>query len=195
MPQVPGKGFTYTQPVYDSIILPAGAAGAVVGNFFAVPRGGLIAAAIAKTNRHTNLVQAGRLERDNSLMIESLSIFFPQTAEAGALPTVADKQAIRVGNFRLLFGGDTEFCKGPISFLPNGGCDATLQTDAALAAATAAEVYGNGVSVVQNKFMLYEPLPLRDQESINVIFENMDVIAAPTEITFVLWGTYLRPAR
>lgn len=195
MPQVVGEGFTYTQPVYDTIVLPIGAAGAVVGTFFAVPRGGLLAVAIAKNNRHTNLVQAGRLERDNSLMIESLSLHFPQTAEAGALPTVADKQAIRVGSFRVLFGGDTEFAKGQICFIPNGGCDGILMTDAALAAATAAEVFGNGVSVVQNKYMLYEPLPLRDQESINVVFENMDAIVAPTEVTFVLWGTYLRPAR
>lgn len=195
MPQVVGEGFTYTQPVYDTIVLPIGAAGAVVGTFFAVPRGGLLAVAIAKNNRHTNLVQAGRLERDNSLMIESLSLHFPQTAEAGALPTVADKQAIRVGSFRVLFGGDTEFAKGQICFIPNGGCDGILMTDAALVAATAAEVFGNGVSVVQNKYMLYEPLPLRDQESINVVFENMDAIVAPTEVTFVLWGTYLRPAR
>ncbi len=195
MPQVVGEGFTYTQPVYDTVVLPIGAAGVVVPIFFAVPRGGLLAVGINKNNRHTNLVQAGRLERDNSLMIEALSMHFPKTDEAGALPTVADIQAIRVGSFRVLFGGDTEFAKGQICFLPNGGCDAVLTTDGALAAATAAETYGNGVSVVQNKYMLYEPLPLRDQESISVVFENMDAIAAPTEVTFVLWGTYLRPAR
>jgi len=195
MPQALGQGFTYTQPVYDSIVLPIGAAGAVVGTFFAVPRGGILAVGIAKNNRHTNMVQAGRLERDNSLMIESLSLHFPKTAEAGALPTVADIQAIRAGSFRVLFGGDTEFAKGQVCFIPNGGCDAVLTTDAGLAAATAAETYGNGISVVQNKYMLYEPLPLRDQESINVVFENMDAIVAPTEVTFVLWGTYLRPAR
>ena len=195
MPQAVGQGFTYTQPIYDSIVLPIAAAGAVVGTFFAVPRGGLLAVAIPKSNRHTNLVQAGRLERDNSMMIESFSVHYPKTDEAGALPAVADINAIRVGSFRVLFGGDTEFAKGQVCFIPNGGCDAHLTTDGALAAATAAETYGGGVSVVQNKYMLYEPLPLRDQESINVVFENMDAIAAPTQVTFVFWGTYLRPAR
>lgn len=194
-PQVLNEGFSYTQPVYDTSVVPIAAAGAAVVPFFAVPRGGLLAVGINKTNRHTNLVQAGRLERDNSLMIDSVSFFFPTTAEAGALATVADKQAIRAGSFRLLFGGDTEFLKGPIAFLPNGGCDATLQTDAALAAASAAESYGNGVSVVQNRFHLNEPLPLANQESISVVFENMDAIVAPTEVCVVLWGTYLRPAR
>ena len=40
MPMVPGKGFVYTQPHYDTIVLAAGAAGAVNGQFFAVPFGG-----------------------------------------------------------------------------------------------------------------------------------------------------------
>ncbi len=194
MPQT-NRAFKYTQPIYDTVVFPAGAAGAVDGAFFAVPRGGLLVGAVIKNIRHTNLVQAGRLERDNTIIIDAMSMFFPRSAQAGADPTVADIQAIRAGSFRLLFGGDTDFGKGPLSFIPNAGCDAVLQTDAALAAATVAETYGNGVSVNANRYNLYEPLTLRNQESVSVVFENMDVIAAPTAVTFVLWGLYTRPAR
>lgn len=194
-PEVTKVALELTQPAYDTVVIPIAAANVARPEFFAVPRGGLLVGAVNKTNRHTNLVQAGRLERGNQLMITALSLHFPITAEAGALATVADKQAIRAGDMILSFGGDTEFLKVPVACIPNGGADPVLLTDAALAAASGAEVYGNGASVVQNKFYLHEPLPLHDQESVSIIFENMDAIVAPTEVTFMLWGTWLRPAR
>ncbi len=194
MPIKTGTSLLYSQPIYDSIILPAGAAGAVIGQLFAVPWAQDIAAGIPKTYRHTNLVQAGRLERGNEIQIDGLSMFFPRTAEAGARATMADIDAIRAGNMRLRFGGDTDFLTVPIAAIPNAGMDPTYQTDAALAA----EVnftFTNGVSVVQNRYHLGQPIVLEEQETIGVTFENMDAIVAPTEVSFFLWGPNLRPVR
>ena len=194
MPIKQGTSLLHTQPVYDSIILPIALAGVAVGQFFAIPWAGLIAAAVPKTWRHTNLVQAGRMERGNEIQIDSLSMFFPRTAEAGAFPTMADMDAVRAGAMRLRFGGDTDFLKVPIAAIPNGGMGITYSTDAALAA----EVnfaYNNGVSVAQNRFYLNQPIVLEEQETIGITFEDMDAIVAPIEVTFFLWGPNIRPVR
>ena len=190
MPMIEGKGLIYSQPYYDTIILPAGAAGSVVGQLFAVPFGGLIAAAIPKNFRHTNLVQAGRLETGNELQIDAISFHFPVTAEAGALPTVADKRAVRSGSMRLQFGGDTEFLKIPNILIPSAGAGEVV-----VDGTVALNDIQPGVQVTQNKFFLKEPLVLKAQETISVFIENMDVIAAPTELACVVWGTSLRPVR
>jgi len=194
MPIKHGTSLMYTQPIYDSIILPIAAAGVAVGQFFAIPWAGLIAAAIPKTWRHTNLVQAGRMERGNEIQIDSLSMFFPRTAEAGAFPTMADMDAVRAGAMRLRFGGDTDFLKIPIAGIPNGGMGVTYSTDAALAA----EInftYNNGVPVTQNRLHLGQPIVLQEQETIGITFEDMDAIVAPIEVTFFLWGPNIRPTR
>lgn len=188
--QVPGKGLVYSQPYYDTIIAPAALAGAFVGQFFAVPFGGLIAAGIPKNYRHTNFVQAGRLETGNDLQIGALSFHFPTTAEAGALPTVADKRALRSGNIRMVFGGDTEFLKIPTCLLPGASAGEVVVN-----ATVALNDVQNGVPVTQNKYFLDEPLVLRAQESISIFIENMDAIVAPTEVCMVLWGTAVRPVR
>ncbi len=190
MPNVPGKALLYSQPYYDSIILPAGAAGAIVGVFFAVPLGGLIAAGIPKTFRHTNFVQAGRLETGNELNINAISIQWPRTAEAGALPTVADTRATRAGNLRMVFGGDTEFLKVPVTNVPSAGAGEVV-----VDGTVALNDVQPGVQVIQNKFYLDEVLILKSQESVQVFIENMDVIAAPTQLAMVLWGTAIRPVR
>lgn len=190
MPMVPGQGLLYTQPYYDTIVLPAGAAGAVVGQFFAVPFGGAMTAAINKNWRHTNLVQAGRLETGRELQIGAVSIHWPITAEAGALPTVADKRATRAGNIRLVMGGDVEFLKIPTVLIPNAGAGEVV-----VDATVALNDVQPGVSVTQNKFYLDEPLVLQAQESVGVFIENMDAIVAATEVVFVLWGASLRPVR
>jgi hypothetical protein len=190
MPNVPGKGLVYSQPFYDTIIAPAAAAGAFVGQFFAVPFGGLIAAGVAKNYRHTNFVQAGRLETGNELQIGAVTMHFPITAEAGALPTIADKRALRSGNIRLRFGGDTEFLKIPTTLLPSAAAGEIV-----VDATVAANDVQNGVQAIQNKFFLDEALILRAQESVSVFIENMDAIVAPTSVCFVLWGTAIRPVR
>lgn len=190
MPQVPGQGLVYSQPYYDTIILPAALAGAVVGQFFAVPFGGLIAAGIQKNYRHTNFVQAGRLETGNELQIGAITLHFPITAQAGALPTVADKRAVRSGNIRMLFGGDTEFLKIPTILVPAGSAGEVVSD-----ATVSLNDIQPGVPVIQNKYYLDEPLVLRAQESISIFIENMDAITAPISVCFVLWGTAVRPVR
>ena len=194
MPVRSGSSLLYTQPVYDSIILPIGAAGAVIGQFFLVPFGQLIAAAIPKTYRHTNLNQAGRLERGNEIQIDSISMLFPRTAEAGAAATIADIDAIRAGNMRLRFGGDTDFLIVPLAAIPNGGMAPVYSTDAALAAAVNF-TFDNGASVSQNKFYLNQPIVLEEQETIRVTIENMDAVVAPTELIMFLHGASIRPVR
>lgn len=190
MPNVQGKGLVYDQPIYDTIILPIAAAGAAEGNFFATPRGQLIAAGIPKSIRHTNLVQAGRLEAGNSLNVTAISFNFPSTAEAGALPTVADKRAIRAGSLLVVFGGDTEFLKMPLSHFPSGGAGEVV-----VDGTVALNDVQNGVAVSQNKYYLENPLVLSSQESVSVFIENMDAIVAPTEVQIVLWGEAIRPVR
>lgn len=192
MANVPGTALVLSQPIYDSIILPAGAAGAVVGTFFAVPQGGLIAAGVVKTRRHTNLTQAGRLEIGNTLKIKAMSIYFPLTSEAGAAPTIADIDAVRVGSYRLMLGGQTTFNEGPVSDIPVGGAAPVLLADVA---GTAASVYQSGVSVWQNRYYFEYPIMLEAQETVSVIIDNMDLIAAATEVQLHLWGEMSRPVR
>jgi len=194
MPVKQGSSLLLTQPVYDSVILPAGAAGVVIGQFFTIPFGQLIAAGIPKTYRHTNLNQASQLERGNQIQIDSLSMLFPRTAEAGAYATIADIDSVRAGNLRLRFGGDSDFLTVPIAAIPNAGMAPVYSTDAALAAAVNF-TFDNGASVTQNRFFLGQTIVLESQESVRVTFENMDAIVAPIEVMFFLHGASLRPVR
>ena len=186
---VEGKGFVYTQPLYDTIHL---AAAATVGNFFVVPFGGALGAG-TKTFADTNLIQAGRLETGNELKVNALSFGFVQTDQAGAVPSVVDMKAVNAGNIRWLVGGSTEILKIPVSLIPSGGADFVFVSNIA---AAATEFYmSKGVAVTQNKFYLDEPYILKANESIEVVLENMDTIAAAIRCRLVLWGTAIRPLR
>ena len=189
-PVVAGKGLVYTQPLYDTIHL---AAAAVAGNFFVVPKGGLLVAGVNKDNRHTNLVQAGRLETGNELQISAISMYIRQSVQAGALPADADIRAVYAGNIRMVIGGSTEFLQLPAQMIPAGGADFVFVSN--IAAAVTEFYLAKGVAVTQNRWYLDQPLTLRSQETIEVILENMDTIAAAVHVVFVLWGTALRPVR
>jgi len=145
---------------------------------------------VPKNARHTNLVQAGRLEEGKQLEIGAVSIHWPITAEAGALPTVADKRSTRAGNIRMVFGGDTEFLRIPVSLIPSAGAGEVV-----VDATVALNDVQPGVQVTQNKFFLAEPLNLAGNETVQVFIENMDAIVAVTEVCFVLWGNAIRPVR
>jgi hypothetical protein len=82
----------------------------------------------------------------------------------------------------------------PIAAFPNAGMGVTYSTDAALAAAVNFE-FNNGVPVSQNRFPLAQPIVLEEQETISVVFEDMDIVVAPTMVQFFLWGTNIRPVR
>jgi hypothetical protein len=179
-----------SQPLYDTVQIPAAG---VVASFFTVPRGGALTAAINKDDRHTNLVQAGRLELGNSFEIRAISLSIRQSVQAGALPTVADIKAISSGSFRMIFGGQTEVLKVPTMNIPSGGADFVHMSN--IAAAVTEFNLSRGVAVVQNRFPLEEVLNIQPQESFEVRLENMDAIVAATQVTVMLWGVLLRPVR
>ena len=193
MPRAIGTQLEYSQPIYDTVVVPVDAVGGVaVAQLFAVPWGQDMIAGVPKTWRHTNLIQAGHLEAGNALRIDAVSMFFPRTAEAGAFPTIADMDAVRAGNLRLKFGGDRNYLKMVIAGIPNAGMGVTYSTDAALAA----EVnfaFTNGIPVSQNRYYLAEPIDLLPQETVGITLENMDIIVAKIEVMFFLWGTNVRP--
>lgn len=190
MSMVAGKGFVQTQPLYDTIELGIGA---VVGSFFSIPYNGILTAAILKTWRDTNLVQAGRLELGHEMSVNGISLHLPSTDDAGAFPTAPDIRAIHAGNIRWIMGGSTEVLKIPVALIPNAGAELVLFSNITPAATEWHLI--NGASIHQNRFMLDEPYTIRSQESIEIVIENMDAIAAATWITIVLWGTSVRPVR
>jgi hypothetical protein len=169
------------------------AAAATRGSFFTNPKGGILTGAVLKDDRHTNLVQAGRLEMGNEFKANAVSLHIRQSVQAGALPTVADIKAVSAGNMRLLMGGATEYLKSPCCLIPSGGADFVHMSN--IAAAVTEFSLTRGVAVTQNRFYLDEPIVIRSQESFEIILENMDAIVAPVHAVFVLWGTYLRPVR
>lgn len=190
MAMVANKGFVYSQPLYDTIEL---AAAATIGSFFSVPYTGILTGTTRKTWRDTNLVQGGRLELGIEMSVNGISMHFPSTDDAGTFPTVVDIKAIHAGNIRWLMGGSTEVLKIPVALIPCGGAELVLFSNITPAATEYAMT--KGVSVHQNRFMLDEPYTIRSQESIEIVIENMDTIAAPTWVTIVLWGTTVRPVR
>lgn len=190
MATLENKAFIWNQPLYDTIEL---AAAAVAGSFFTVPYNGILTGAVLKNSSHTNLIQAGRLEIGNEMMVNALSLYFPSTNDAGALPTQADIRAIHSGNLRWIMGGSTEVLKVPVALVPCGGAELVLFSNEVAAVG----LWGmtRGLSAIQNRFPLPEPYLVKSQETIEVIIENMDTIAAPTWVTLVLWGTQARPVR
>jgi hypothetical protein len=187
MPKFLGAENTITQHLYDTILLPIGAVG---GTFFTVPFGGLLVAGIAKNNRHTNLLQASRLESGVYVDVDSISMHLPQTPEAGALPLQADVRAVFSGNIRIVFGGVREFLRLPAAMIPCGGANFTFFSNIAPAAT---EYYlSNGVPATQNRLSLM-PFRIEEGETIQVVLENCDAMTAATEVTFVFWGQMNRP--
>jgi hypothetical protein len=187
---VEGKGLFLTQPLYDTVQIPAAG---VLASFFTVPRGGALTAAINKDDRHTNLVQAGRLELGNSFEIRAISLNVRHSVQAGALPIVADIKAVSSGSFRLIIGGQTEAFKIPTAYIPSGGADFVHMSN--IAAAATEFNLSRGVAVTQNRYMLEEVINIQPQESFEVRLENMDAIAAATQVAVMLWGVLLRPVR
>ena len=188
---VQGKGFVYTQPLFDTIHIAAGAP-ALAAQFFTVPVGGVIGAGV-KNFSHTNMIQAGRLETGNELKVNALSFYFQNNISAGAIPTVADMKAVCQGNIRWLVGGSTEILKIPVIMIPNGGASFVHMSN--IAAAVTEFNLTNGVSAVQNRYYLDEPYVIKANEAIEVWLENMGTVVAATRVTMVLHGTAIRPLR
>jgi hypothetical protein len=180
-----------TQPVYDTMQLAA-AAGQTV-SFFSVPLNGVLAGAALKTYAHTNLVQAGRLEKGLELTIRGITLFVRDTASGGARVTLADYLAIYdTGHINLLMG-QVSFLRIPAYLLPPGGAEVNYFSNIAAAATEYKATHGLGSFM--NRFVLDSPLVLEEQESIQVDLFVGGTPAAVTDVSIVLWGDMLRPVR
>lgn len=181
-----------TQPIYDTVQL-AVAAGAQQVTFFAVPLNGVLAGAVLKTYAHTNLIQAGRLEKGLEITITGLSFYVRNIAAGGAAPSLVDTFAIYDHTDVNLQIGQTTFLRCVASEIPSGG--ASLNYFSNIAPAATEFKVTHGLSAHRNIFALAHPLILEDQESISVVCTVNAAIVAVTDIVFVLWGQLTRPVR
>lgn len=181
-----------TYPIYDTVQLAAGAGQTV--RFYAVPLGGIIAGAVAKTNAHTNLVQAGRLQKGWTMEITGFSFFVRNLAEGGAAVSKVDYDIIFDYGFYELQIGQVEFSTLPILSIPNAGAETQYFSN--IAAAVTEFKMNHGLASVMNRFPLDDNiLILEDQESIEVQLTIPGTIVAVTDVTFMLWGYVTRPVR
>jgi hypothetical protein len=179
------------QPIYDTVQLAA-VAGQTV-NLFVVPFGGIIAGAVVKNYSHTNLIQAGRLEKGLELTIKAVSLHVKETAVGGARVTFADYTAVFNNSFLRLNIGQVSFLDTYLQAVPPACCEVDYYSN--IGAAVTEFKPTHGVGSWHNRFMLDNPLILEDQESISVQLTLADTIAAVTDVMVILWGSMTRPVR
>jgi hypothetical protein len=190
--KAPTGPITLTQPIYDTVQQPIAAAVGSVLNFFQVPFAGVLAGAALKTFKHTNLVQAGRLEADVSMRITGITYFLPEISQGAARPTQVDARAIHAGCLHL-FIGQTEYLTIPVCMIPNGGAEIALVSN--IAAAVTEYQISNSISAAGNIYTLDFPLDLDPQESIRVQISDIGIVAAATDVCVMLHGAMTRPVR
>jgi len=181
----------YTQPLYDTMQLPIAAVGQMV-SFFTIPFGGPLTAAINKGYQHTNLVQAGRLEKGIKLKIQALSFALKGEVFAGVHPTWADYTAVMENSAIELLIGQRSYLHLPTTLTPPGPGETNYFSN--IAAAATEFRPGHGLGSVNNIFKFEEPLFLNDQESIRVDLDVHVAVVAAVDVQLVLWGTMQRPA-
>jgi len=180
-----------TQPIYDTVQLAA--AVGQTANFFSVPLNGVLAGAVNKTYAHTNLIQAGRLEKGINMIIEGFTLAVRDTATGGARVTLADYLVIYdTGHLNFLIG-NVSFNHLPCILVPAGAGETQYFSNIA-AAATEYKI-NHGLSSVANMYRLNSPIILEDQESIQFDLFIGGTIAAVTDVTITLWGEQTRPVR
>lgn len=179
-----------TQPIYDTVQLAAGAGQTV--SFFSVPLNGVLAGAVLKTYAHTNLVQAGRLEKGVELTIEAVSFSIRESIAAGTRVTKADYVGIMQASHLNFTIGDTTFLRLPLHSLPPGNSENQYFSNIA---AAATEFQNNhGVGSIHNR-MPISPVVLEEMETIRVdLFVGYTVVAV-TDVSLILWGKMTRPVR
>jgi hypothetical protein len=166
----------------------AAAAGPLQYDFFTVPLGGLLVAGTPKSYQHTNLVQAGVLEKGKLFKVEGIGVNTKDLAQGGAAPTLADVRVLNGGHLNLTFG-EVSFLRIPVSQAPSGGNDIVLND-------TATVNVQRGVSAVANVFWLKgAAIDLNEQEAIKCELVIPGTIAAVTDVTVTLYGTQIRPVR
>jgi len=183
---VPNVGLVVDQPIYDTIEL---APTATAGQFFTVPFGGAIGAAVKDWN-HTNLVQASRLEANYKFLIKGISFHVKEKATA---VTPVDIHNFQEGWARLIIG-DTVVLTIQIQLAPNGGAELVETAAATTAAATTLDNWTRGLSSIQNYLPLAEnPLELSPQQTFRVDIGACGAMIAASQFTCVLRGTLTRP--
>lgn len=177
------------QPFYDTVQLPAAAG---LTSLFLVPLGGALTAAAVKTYAHTNMTQAGRLEKGVNLTIKALSMSIRDTASGGGTPTLADYRVFyNSGHVNLLIGQVSVFHL-PCIAIPAGPCENQYFSN--IAAAATEFKNNHGLGAFGNKFVLDNPIVLEENEAIQVDIV-VAALAAVTDVTFFLWGESTRPVR
>jgi len=190
VPRFTGDSYILSQPLYDTVQLAVAAAQVV--RFFQIPLGGLLVAGAAKTYAHTNMVQAGVLERGIDFEITGLSMYARELAKAGVQPSLVDMQSISSGHINLELG-QVSYERLPTAMVPAGGAE--LQYFSNIAPAVTEFHVNRGITAVSNRFHLTNPIRIQEQEAISVTIDLDTAIAAVTDVTFVLWGNMTRPVR
>jgi hypothetical protein len=188
-PFIPGESYEYTQPLYDTMQLAA-AAGPQTYNFFSTPLGGALVAGVPKGYQHTNMIQAGVLEKGHRFVIEGISMYVRETAQAGTFVTLADYRVL-MGGHVLLQITQREFLRVPSAKIPAGGAELIYFSN--IAPAVTEFKLNHGISANQNVFWLKKTIPLEDQQAFNVVLTIPGTIAAVTDVTIMLEGTLFRP--
>lgn len=179
-----------TQPIYDTMQL---AVGVGVYPFFSVPLNGALTAAANKTYAHTNLVQAGRLEKGIELTITGVAMHIRDTASGGARVTLADYLSVYNESWIDLLIGQVSFLRVPAYQIPPGPAEINYFSD--IAAAATEYKATKGIGSHMNVFRLENPLVLEDQESLQVDLHVEDALVAVTDVSLILYGSQTRPVR
>lgn len=185
MPNLPGAGLQLEQPIYDTISL---AIAATSGNFFSIPFGGIIVGTTPKNYQHTNMIQAGRLDTGYTMVVDAVSLWFPETATR---QTQVDIRAVQSGFFQLQIS-DTIFLTVPMSMIPNGGAE--LQLFSNITPAATEFQLDKGVQATQNRFYLRQSITLNPQQTFTARIGGFHTApAAATQVSCALWGILTRP--
>ncbi len=189
MPRFQGTSYKLWEPLYDTVQLAA-AAGPLEYQFFRVPLGGLLVAGAPKGYQHTNMTQAGVLERGKVFQVRGYSMHLRSLAKAGAAPTFVDAGVVKDGHINVEYG-QVSFLRSQASAFPSGGHDIVLND-------TVTVNVQFGVSANANIFWLNGPeawIDIAEQEDIMVTLAIPGTIVAVTDVTFVIWGMETRPVR
>ena len=185
MPNLPGAGLQLEQPIYDTINL---AIAATTGTFFNVPFGGILVGTTTKGYQQTNLVQASRLETGYTMVVDAISVWFPETATR---QSEVDIRAVQSGYFQLQIA-DTIFLTVPLAMIPNGGAELNLVSN--IAAAATEYQLDKGVQATQNRFYLRQSITLNPQQTFKAVIGGFHTApAAATQVSCALWGILTRP--
>lgn len=185
---LPGVESRLTQPLYDTVQLPAAAN--PVANFFNIPLGGLLAAGVAKTLADTNLVQGNQLEEGWSFVIKALSMHIRDTAAGGARVTLVDYDLLYNRSFIQFDKSQQWWLRLPTALIPPGPGEFNYFSN--IAAAATEYKATKGLGSIGNRFVLDDPIYLKSQEHFQVTLTVAGTPGAVTDVTLVLWGDLTR---